>query len=118
MATRTTSDVATVPYWSTSASLPTSPKRDRNVDVDVAIVGGGITGLTAAYLLAKTGKAVAVLERATCGQIDTGHTSAHLTMVADARLTELARQFGASHAQALWDAGLAAINQLDSIILD
>jgi glycine/D-amino acid oxidase-like deaminating enzyme/nitrite reductase/ring-hydroxylating ferredoxin subunit len=118
MGTQTTSDVATVPYWSDSASLPTSPKLDRNVDVDVAIVGGGITGLTTAYLLAKTGKAVAVLERATCGQIDTGHTSAHLTMVADTRLTELARQFGASHAQALWDAGLAAINQIDSIILD
>jgi hypothetical protein len=38
-----------------------------------------------------------------------GHTSAHLTMVTDARLTELVKRFGRNHAQAVWDAGLAAM---------
>ena len=50
-----------------------------------------------------------VLERDRCAATDTGHTSAHLTMVTDARLAELVKRFGRNHAQAVWDAGLAAI---------
>ena len=106
------------PYWIDSAPLPRFPKLDRNEDVDVVIVGGGITGLTAAYLLTLDGRRVAVLERERCAQIDTGHTTAHLTMVTDERLSELVKRFGRDHAQAAWEAGLAAIAQIDSIVAD
>jgi glycine/D-amino acid oxidase-like deaminating enzyme/nitrite reductase/ring-hydroxylating ferredoxin subunit len=105
-----------MPYWLDSASLPRFPKLARNERVDVVVVGGGITGLTAAYLLATAGKSVALLERARCATIDTGHTSAHLTMVTDARLHDLVRSFGRDHAQAVWDAGLAAIAQVDALV--
>lgn len=108
----------TLPFWVDSAALPSSPKLQRDEAVDVVIVGGGITGLTAAYLLMLDGRSVAVLERERCAEIDTGHTSAHLTMVTDRRLTELAKSFGKSHAQATWDAGLAAIAQIDAIVRD
>jgi len=103
----------TLPYWSDSASMPVAPKLDHDLDVEVLVIGGGIVGLTAAYLLTKAGRSVAVLERGRCAEVDTGHTSAHLTMVTDTRLTELVRTFGRSHAQAVWDAGLAAIAQID-----
>jgi glycine/D-amino acid oxidase-like deaminating enzyme/nitrite reductase/ring-hydroxylating ferredoxin subunit len=106
----------TTPFWSTSAAFPQFAKLDRNVTADVAVVGGGITGLTAAYLLAEAGKTVVLLERARCAAIDTGHTTAHVTMVTDARLGELARRFGHSHAQAIWDAGLAAIAEIDRLV--
>ena len=106
----------TTPYWSESASLPTFAKVADDQRVDVVVVGGGIMGLTAAYLLTAAGKAVALLERGRCAQIDTGHTSAHLTMVTDMRLAELVKQFGRDHAQAVWDGGLAAISQIDSLI--
>src|SRR5687767_14541926 len=106
----------TTPYWIDSASLSTFPKVQRNEHVDVVVVGGGITGLTAAHLLSAAGKSVALLERDRCGQVDTGHTTAHLTMVTDERLRELVKRVGRDHAQAAWDAGLAAISQIDSII--
>ena len=108
----------TLPYWFDSVSLPRFPKLDRDEQVDVAIVGGGITGLTAAYLLTAAGKSVAVIERERCAAIDTGHTSAHLTMVTDHRLTDLVNSFGRDHAQAVWDAGLAALGQIDTIVQD
>jgi glycine/D-amino acid oxidase-like deaminating enzyme/nitrite reductase/ring-hydroxylating ferredoxin subunit len=84
--------------------------------VDVVVIGGGITGLTAALLLTAAGRSVAVLERHRLAEVDTGHTTAHLTMVTDQRLVELVKRFGRDHAQATWDAGLAAINQIDSNI--
>jgi glycine/D-amino acid oxidase-like deaminating enzyme/nitrite reductase/ring-hydroxylating ferredoxin subunit len=109
-------DIGTVPYWVDSVPFPSFPAIDNDIDVDVVVVGAGITGLTAAYLLTSAGKSVAVLERARCASIDTGHTTAHLTMVTDARLSELNRDFGRSHAQATWDAGAAAIDLIESIV--
>jgi glycine/D-amino acid oxidase-like deaminating enzyme/nitrite reductase/ring-hydroxylating ferredoxin subunit len=108
----------TVPYWIDSAPLPRFPKLERNESVDVVVIGGGIAGLTTAYLLTLEGHRVALLERETLAQIDTGHTTAHLTMVTDQRLPALVKSFGRNHAQATWDAGLAAIAQIQSIVAD
>jgi glycine/D-amino acid oxidase-like deaminating enzyme/nitrite reductase/ring-hydroxylating ferredoxin subunit len=96
--------------------MPRFGQLDRNEDVDVVVVGGGITGFTTAYLLAHAGRSVAIVERGRCGDSDTNRTSAHLTMVTDARLRTLSRRFGRTHAQAAWDAGLAAIAEIDRLV--
>jgi glycine/D-amino acid oxidase-like deaminating enzyme/nitrite reductase/ring-hydroxylating ferredoxin subunit len=108
--------IDTTPYWSTSASFPEFARLDDDDDVDVVVVGGGITGLTTAYLLARAGRRVVLVERDRCANTDTGSTSAHLTMVTDTRLNELAGALGRPHAQAVWDAGLAAIAQIDETV--
>jgi glycine/D-amino acid oxidase-like deaminating enzyme/nitrite reductase/ring-hydroxylating ferredoxin subunit len=118
MARHIATHLDTTSYWMDATSLPRFPKIESDLRVDVAVVGGGITGLTAAYLLTAAGRSVALLERGRCATVDTGHTTAHLTMVLDTRLTELVKTFGRSHAQAAWDAGLAAISQIDAIIRD
>ncbi|MEO5821721.1 MAG: FAD-dependent oxidoreductase [Vicinamibacteraceae bacterium] len=116
MSNATKGALDTTPYWAASLSSPVHERVDHDEHADVVVVGGGITGLTAAYLLATAGKRVVLLERTSLGEIDTGHTSAHLTMVTDTRLTELADRIGRPHAQAVWDAGLAAIDQIDAIV--
>ena len=103
-------------FWIDSASMPVFPKLQQDHDADVVVVGGGLTGLTTAYLLQKAGKRVALIERTRCAQVDTAYTTAHLTMVTDERLTDLVSRFGRDHAQAVWDAGLAAISQIDEIV--
>ena len=102
--------------WFDTVSLPRFPKATSDVSVDVVVVGGGITGLTAAYLLKKAGKTVAVIDRDRCGRTDTGSTTAHLTCVTDLRLRQMRRRFGAQAARAVWDAGGAAIDQIASIV--
>ena len=105
-------------YWQSSAPIRTFPRLLRDIRVDVAIIGGGITGLTAAYLLKRAGKKVAVLERSRITGGDTTYTTAHLTCVTDLRLTELVKSFGEDHARAAWDAGLAAIWQVAECVRD
>jgi glycine/D-amino acid oxidase-like deaminating enzyme/nitrite reductase/ring-hydroxylating ferredoxin subunit len=111
-------EVASSSFWIDSAPLPSFSRLERDEDVDVVIVGAGNTGLTAAYLLSKAGKSVAVLERDDIVEHDTAHTSAHLTMVTDQRLSELVDRWGRDYAQAVWDAGLVALAQIDTIVRD
>ena len=85
-------------------------------EVDVLVVGGGITGLTAAYLLARSGQRVAVVERERIGAGETGNTSAHLTQITDLRLTDLAGRFGRDGARLAWEGGGVAIDLIDSIV--
>src|SRR5215212_3708431 len=102
----------TTSYWIESAPLPRFPKAEKNVEVDVVVIGGGIMGITTAYLLKQAGRTVALLERERCARVDTGHTTAHITAVTDLRLQEIAKTFGRDAARAVWDAGSAAIDQI------
>jgi glycine/D-amino acid oxidase-like deaminating enzyme/nitrite reductase/ring-hydroxylating ferredoxin subunit len=107
-------EAAAQPIWD-EAPLPTFPTIDRNHTVDVAVIGAGLTGITAALLLKRAGCRVALLERRRVGGVDTGCTTAHLTAVVDTDLTDLVSAFGRDHAQAVWDAGFAAIDQIDTL---
>ena len=75
-----------------------------------------MTGISTAFLLRRAGLSVALLERGRIGTIDTGHTTAHLTAVTDTRLSDLVKDFGPDHARAIWDAGTAAIEQIEENI--
>lgn len=106
----------TTPYWFDTAKAKQFPAIERPVTVDVLVAGAGITGITTAYLLKKAGMSVALAERSRIARVDTGHTTAHLTHVTDSRLNELVENFGRDHAQAAWDAGASAIDQIEETV--
>src|SRR5690242_16631165 len=102
-------------YWM-GTKLPRALPVRGNERYDVIVIGGGIMGITAAYLLKREGLTVALLERGRFAQIDTGHTTAHLTQVTDKRLTSLKKYFGADRARLTWDAGRTAIDQIERTV--
>ncbi len=108
--------MATRSHWK-SVRLPRFDRLSKPMTVDVLVIGGGITGITTAYLLKRAGVKVALIERDRMAQVDTGNTTAHLTCVTDTRLGDLVKHFGRDHAQAAWDAGRAAIDQIQEIVV-
>ena len=106
----------TTPVWQTDIEAPHFPTLTNDLRVDVLVVGGGITGVTAALMLKRAGRTVALLERGEIGGGETGHTTAHITYATDTRLTDLVKTFGRGHAQAAWDAGHFAMEQIADIV--
>lgn len=76
------------------ALRPRYPRLEQELEVDVAIIGAGITGLTTAWLLQREGVRCALLDAGRVGQGATGATSAHLTMVPDRPFSRLLEQLG------------------------
>lgn len=99
-----------LPEW------PRFPSIAEALDTDVVVVGAGMTGVSAAYLLKQAGQHVVLLERERFGRQDTYHTTAHLTFVTDLRFTELVKRLGRDHAEAVWDAGKASIDRIEEIV--
>ncbi|HTL67290.1 MAG TPA: FAD-dependent oxidoreductase [Lacunisphaera sp.] len=105
----------TTSHWLKTADLPRFPSLDQTVTVDVAVVGAGLTGITTARLLKDAGFTVALLERGRCAQVDTAHTTAHLTAVPDLRFREIRARFGDEAARLVWDAGMTAIGKIRTL---
>lgn len=99
-------------YWHATASLPQFGPLSQDLAADVVVIGGGLTGITAAYLLKREGVKVVLLERERCAAADTGHTTAHLTYVTDARLHQLVKNWGCDGARSFWEAGVAGIDEI------
>jgi glycine/D-amino acid oxidase-like deaminating enzyme len=75
-----------------------------NMLYDCLIIGGGITGITAALLLQNAGKKVIVAEAHNIGFGTTGGTSAHINTFADTTYQEAESAFGKEGAQLFADA--------------
>ncbi len=65
--------------WSASSKTNiTHSKLSGNIETDVAIIGGGITGISAAYHLKQSGRKVVVLESRKIGSGTTGSSTGNL----------------------------------------
>ena len=84
------------------------PPLDGALRADVAVVGGGITGLTAAWLLQREGRSVALVEAEAVGAGTTGATSAHVTSVLDISHRALRQRLGVDRASIVSGAARAA----------
>jgi len=105
---------ATTSLWTATAKLPTFPRLAGDPRADVAVVGGGIAGVTAALLLQRAGKRVLLLEARRVGAGETGRTTAHLTQLLDARYHVLEAKFGGQGAALAAQSAAAAIDRIET----
>ena len=102
--------------WAASAPLLQFSPLERNTQADVCVVGAGIAGLTSAYLLARSGKRVAVLDDGPVAGGMTQMTTGHLTNQLDDRYHELEKVHGLEGARLAADSHTAAIDRIETIV--
>ena len=66
-------------YWNENYKGKDFPKLNKNIEVDVCVIGGGITGINTAYYLAGRGLKVAVLEKNKLCSSTTGGSTGKIT---------------------------------------
>lgn len=99
-------------YWMASSPDTDYPTLDQDLHVDVAIIGGGIAGISSAYFLKKQGLTVALVEANKILQGTTGHSTAKITSQHDLIYARLIQQFGEGLAQQYAQANKDAIDMI------
>lgn len=102
--------------WVATAGTTDFPVLSGDLDVDVAVVGAGIAGLTAALALKRAGRRVAVIDTARIGTGVTGHTTGKVTSLHRLAYTELARSHGTGTARVYGQANQAAIEHVAQVV--
>lgn len=87
-----------------------------SIKVDVVVVGAGITGLTAAYLLKKAGRTVAVIDKDTVGGGTTGRTTGKVTSQHNLFYADLMNRLGFETAKVYAEANQTAVKLVQAII--
>lgn len=85
---------------------------------DVCVIGAGIAGLSTAYMLAKAGKKVIVVDDGPIGGGESGRTTAHLTNAMDDRIYVLEHIHGEDGARRIVQSHGAAVERIAQIVRD
>ena len=103
-------------YWLDSAALPSFTNLNEDIKADTAVIGGGISGITTAYLLAKKGVKVALVEADTLMNGTTGHTTAKITAQHGLIYNELIKHFGKEKAKLYYEANMEACQFIENVV--
>lgn len=108
----------TGPLWDEAAPPQEFVPLREDLQADVCVVGAGIAGMTTAYLLARAGKKVVVLEKQAVGAGNTGVTTAHLASALDDRYFNLEAYHGRDGARLAYQSHQTAIERIGQIAAD
>ncbi len=104
--------------WTGTSPETAYPVLETRVTADVAVIGGGITGLSTAYLLQEAGASVIVVERDRIATGTTGNTTAKLTSLHGLVYASLLESLGEERARLYGEAHEAAIQRVAEIVAE
>ncbi len=104
--------------WMETAEVPRHRSLSKDAEADVCIIGAGIAGLTTAYLLAREGRRVVLLDDGPVAGGQTQRTTAHLSNAIDDRYIEVEKVHGAEGSRLAAESHTAAIDRIEAIARD
>jgi len=113
-----TTTSATQSLWLATAPDTSYPPLERDLATDVAVVGGGVAGLTTALLLKRAGLRVAVLEADRVGSGVTGCTTAKVSALQSSVYSTIRRRHGRETAQTYATASAAGVERLAALVAE
>lgn len=102
--------------WLDSCKLKIYEKLNKDINCDVCIVGGGITGISTAYYLCKKGFSVSILEKDCILQKTSGNTTGKITSQHNIFYDYLYKTFGLEFAKDYFEANEFAKSNIENII--
>ena len=99
-------------YSAEIADKPKFPTPNGNLDCEIAVIGGGFTGMTAALTLAENGHDVVLVEADVIGSGGSGRNGGHVCQGWSNDFYHISRQLPVDEAQLTWDAGMSAVDLL------
>ncbi len=107
---------ATASLWLDEAPATSYPPLTQDLEVDVAVIGGGIAGISTALLCKREGLRVAVLERGAVSGAATGMSTAKCRALQESVLAEVRRISGGDALRAYALANQAALERMDALV--
>src|SRR4051794_8402929 len=104
--------------WTDTADVPFGTGLSEDDHANVCIIGAGIAGMSTAYMLARQGKSVIVVDDGEIAGGETGRTTAHLSNALDDRYMELERLHGERGARLAAESHTQAIDAIERIITE
>lgn len=105
----------TTSVWMDTTEVPQFEPLTQDLRSNVCVVGAGIAGLTTAYLLARAGRAVVLIDDGPIGGGETSRTTAHLTAALDDRYFNIERMHGEEGAKLAAESHMSAIHRIENI---
>lgn len=102
--------------WLATAELPRRGQAQGRITADLAVVGGGLIGLTTGLLAARDGMEVVLLEAGRLGRGTTGHTTGKVTSQHGLLYDELANRHGQDRARAYAQANQAGVERVADLV--
>jgi glycine/D-amino acid oxidase-like deaminating enzyme/nitrite reductase/ring-hydroxylating ferredoxin subunit len=105
----------TTSIWMSTTEVPQFQPLTQDARANVCIVGAGIAGMTTAYLLARAGRAVVLIDDGQIGGGETSRTTAHLTAALDDRYYNIEKIHGGDGARLAAESHMSAIHRIETI---
>ena len=110
-------DNETISFYSHSIKKLVIPSTlENNLDVDICVVGGGLTGVSSALNLANKGYKIALLEARNIGWGASGRNGGQLSIGMRRGQKFLEKKLGMNHAKELWNLGLESVEEAKNLI--